>query len=518
MKYIITILTLFFFSFSFSQWTGVPQLPSSNIFTLFHKDNVLYAGGTNVIYVGTNRGQTWDSTTAIPQLSPVSSIINNIIVYKNELYASAPTKGVFKSPDGGATWQDISAGIFPKVTDFCEYRGDLYAATEGSFGNPVYKLDPVSRASWLSFNDGLSSISTVINSIIGTSSTLVAGANNNALYDYLPPNSTTWEERFLTNPPIVNEGVFDIISAHDTLFWPGKTGFFYMSTNNGLSWNFFGSRLVTGATFMVNAKQAVISSRYIFDGVNNTTLFYYLKKDSLQHPFRNFSVVADHFTWKIDILGDKLWDASDRGLFYMPLSGLPGISAADDSIAAVVLPVRFISLNANCEKGRVLLTWKTAQEQNSHRFDIEGSIDGSRWTVIGNLPAAGNSNNEKVYSFADNTLLQNNFYRIGEYDLDGKVQYSSILRSFCSAPDIFSVWPNPVRDRLFINIVSGNASQATINIFDSKGALVKTQTAGLFAGSNQLSADMKLMANGIYQLVVDWNKGQVKKTMRVVKQ
>ena len=519
MKLVITLALLLSFSTSFSQWTRVQQLPSSNIFTLFHKDSVLYAGGTNVIYVSNNKGQTWDSTTAIPQLSSVSSMINNIIGYKNELYASAPSKGVFKSLDGGTTWQNINTGIdsLATVTDFCEYRGDLYAATEGNLGSPIYKLDPVSRTNWLSFSDGLTSISTVINSIIGTSTTLVAGANNNALYDYLPPNSTTWEERFLTNPPIINEGAFDIITAHDTLFWPGKTGFFYMSTDNGLNWNFFGNRLVTGATFIVNAKQALISSRYIFDGVNNTTLFYYIKKDSLQHPFRNFSVVTDHFTWKIDILGDKLWDASDRGLFFMSLSDLPGISAADD-MAAVVLPVRFISLNANCEKNKVLLTWKTAQEQNSNRFDIERSVDGSHWTVIGNLQAAGNSSIEKTYSFTDNTPLQNNFYRIGEYDLGGRVQYSSILRSSCNTTDVFSVWPNPVHDRIFINIVSGNASQATINIFDSKGALVKTQRTNLLKGSNQLSADIKMLANGVYHLSVNWNNVQMKKTMQLVKQ
>src|ERR1700730_15468488 len=111
MKLIITITLLLSFSTSFSQWTRVQQLPSSNIFTLFHKDSVLYAGGTNVIYVSNNKGQTWDSTIAIPQLSSVSSMINNIIVYKKELYASAPSKGVFKSLDGGTTWQNISAGI-----------------------------------------------------------------------------------------------------------------------------------------------------------------------------------------------------------------------------------------------------------------------------------------------------------------------------------------------------------------------------------------------------------------------
>src|SRR6476660_2904130 len=105
MKLILTLLCLLYYINSFSQWTRVEQLPSSNIFTLFHKDSALYAGGTNVIYVSKNKGQTWDSTMAVPGLSPASSLIDNIIVYKNELYVSAASKGVFKSGDGGTTWQ-----------------------------------------------------------------------------------------------------------------------------------------------------------------------------------------------------------------------------------------------------------------------------------------------------------------------------------------------------------------------------------------------------------------------------
>ena len=87
-RILFTLTLLLSFSNSFSQWTRVQQLPSTNIFTLFHKDSVLYAAGTNVIYVSNNKGQTWDSTTAIPKLSSGSSMISHIIVYKNELYAA----------------------------------------------------------------------------------------------------------------------------------------------------------------------------------------------------------------------------------------------------------------------------------------------------------------------------------------------------------------------------------------------------------------------------------------------
>lgn len=514
MKYIITLTLILNFSSSFSQWTRVTELGVSDIFTLYHKDNALYAGGTDRIYVSSNKGLTWNATAPIPTLSQLD-VVSSIIIYKNELYAGVNHKGVFKSPDDGATWQNISTGIFPDVSDFCEFRGDLYAAT---LGNSVYKLNPANRNSWLEFNNGLSSISLVASSLAGTSNTLIAGTIRNGLYDYLPPGSTTWEERFLLPQVSVVEGAHDIVTAHDTLFWAGRTGRFYTSTDNGLNWNLFGNRLVTDNSPLADARQALVTSASFFNGVNSSTAFFYIKKDSLQNPFVNFSVVPDHFTHKIDILGGKLWDASNKGLFFMSLSDLPGITGIDDS-AAIVLPVHFISFNAKCEGSNVSLTWKTAKEQNSSHFDIERSVDGVRWTVIGNLPAAVNSSSERSYSFIDNSSLQNGYYHIAEYDLDGRVQYTSVLRSSCTiTDDMFTLWPNPAYNAVFINIAASNESQAMVRVFDSKGALVKVQRMRIMSGNNQLRTDIGSLANGVYSLQVDWNNGQMKKAVQVVKQ
>jgi Secretion system C-terminal sorting domain len=441
-------------------------------------------------------------------------LVTSIIVHKNELYAAAPNKGVFKSPDGGSTWQEISSGNDTlDVSDFCEFRGDLYAST---LGNSVYKLDPVTRNRWLSFKNGLGSISEVATALAATSNTMIAGTLNNGLYDYLPANSATWEERFLLPRISVNEGSFYIITAHDTLFWPGRTGFFYMSTDGGLNWNHFGNRLTTGNNSIVNAKQALLASRYFFDGVNFINAFYYLKKDSLQNQFVNFSVVPDRFTWQIDILGDKLWDATDRGLFFMPLSNLPGITSADDSLP-IILPVRFTSFTANCQSNKVLLTWITTQEQNSSHFKVEKSVDGISWKVTGNVPVDGHNTPAKNYSFTDNTSLQDNYYRIAEYDLDGKVQYTNVLKSTCDAAEALSLWPNPVHDIAFINIISANESQALIKVFDGKGALMKIKKVTVQKGSNQFSLDISSLASGIYSLSITSGDEQVNKVIQLIK-
>ena len=258
--------------------------------------------------------------------------------------------------------------------------------------------------------------------------------------------------------------------------------------------------------------------QYVFlTAANFLTAFFYIKKDSLQNPFVNFSVVPNHFTWKIDILGDKLWDASDHGLFFMPLSNLPGITAADDSMD-ITLPVNFISFNAKCESNKTILVWKTALQQNISHFNIEKSVDNTNWTTIGNLPAIGNSEIEKEYFFTDGISLQSSLYRIAQYNIDGKVIYSSILHSTCDVDDVVKSWPNPVHDILFMNIISGNQSHAAIKLFGSKGALVKTERAILVRGDNRLVLDISSLVNGVYFLLVEWKNGLMKKTMQIVKQ
>jgi hypothetical protein len=183
-----------------------------------------------------------------------------------------------------------------------------------------------------------------------------------------------------------------------------------------------------------------------------------------------------------------------------------------------ILAVHFTLFNATCREKKVLLTWQTAQEQNSRSFNIERSSGGISWTVIGNVRAAGNSSTESNYSFTDNNPLQNGFYRIVEHDLNGAIQYTSTRNTSCNMTDVFRIWPNPVQDEVFVNIVTTNLSQATLKLFDSKGALVKIQWAMVLPGTNSLRMSMKPMAAGVYVLSVNWENGQMKKAERLLKQ
>ncbi|HET6995537.1 MAG TPA: hypothetical protein VFI06_11175, partial [Chitinophagaceae bacterium] len=65
------------------------------------------------------------------------------------------------------------------------------------------------------------------------------------------------------------------------------------------------------------------------------------------------------------------------------------------------LPVQLISFNVVQQDRDGLLTWRTASEQNSNRFEIEQSNDGISFTKIGQVAGAGNSSTDIDYSFTD---------------------------------------------------------------------------------------------------------------------
>jgi hypothetical protein len=91
------------------------------------------------------------------------------------------------------------------------------------------------------------------------------------------------------------------------------------------------------------------------------------------------------------------------------------------------LPVTISKFTAAPSGNEALLQWQTATEQNSRNFIVQRSSDGSNFTDIATLDAAGNSQALLDYAYTDpQPLKNNNFYRLKQVDLDGKFIYSAV--------------------------------------------------------------------------------------------
>ncbi|HYF30777.1 MAG TPA: T9SS type A sorting domain-containing protein [Chitinophagaceae bacterium] len=255
--------------------------------------------------------------------------------------------------------------------------------------------------------------------------------------------------------------------------------------------------------------------------VNNTALNATLRLHYLNSDLYGVDEKSMVFAKSINngaTLTNEGFTSRDTVLNYVEKSGLNSLARFTLAAGNYALPVVISAFNVQCTRQGAVITWKTAQEQNSSHFNIESSVNGLQWIVSGTVQAAGSSPIERTYSFTDPSPAQKNFYRLAQYDKDGSAHYTNVERTACNLPDGFSVRPNPVKDKAFINIVAGNASQALVKVHDSKGALVKLQKESIVQGNNQVTINMTGLASGTYTVTVDWNDGQMKKAARVVKQ
>ncbi|MEO6685035.1 MAG: choice-of-anchor E domain-containing protein [Dyadobacter sp.] len=136
------------------------------------------------------------------------------------------------------------------------------------------------------------------------------------------------------------------------------------------------------------------------------------------------------------------------------------------------LPVKLISFKVNKEGAAANLTWKTTEEINSERFDIERSSNGKQWQTIGSVAAQGESAAVISYNFTDSEPMTGvNLYRLKMIDRDQTYAYSRINQLDFSGNTKFYVYPNPVADQLFLQTSSEDISR--IQVFNISGKLVK---------------------------------------------
>ncbi len=213
--------------------------------------------------------------------------------------------------------------------------------------------------------------------------------------------------------------------------------------------------------------------------------------------------VNDGISWN-DYNTNVTRDATNNVVTTSALSSI-NINELTLASADAPLPVFFSLFNAACVTAGVKLIWKTAQEINSKKFDVQRSADAVGWNVAGSVSAAGTSNSERSYTYTDVKTAPNSFYRIVEYDTDGKTITSSVIKSSCSFTESFTVYPNPARNVIIVSINVNAATNVIFNLYDAKGVLVKTVKANLLAGINQVQLNISTLANGTYILSAQWN-------------
>lgn len=180
------------------------------------------------------------------------------------------------------------------------------------------------------------------------------------------------------------------------------------------------------------------------------------------------------------------------------------------------LPVVLSAYKVACTNTGVSINWTTSQESNSDYFDIESSISGNIWSVIGKVLAKGNSNTPTDYVFKDG-LSDRKFYRLRMVDKDGKFSYSRVHTVNCgTALWSITTFPNPARNFVELTINGVNRHTLSVKMLNSAGQLFWQQQVALTNQYRKLSIPVSVLSPGIYYLVID--DPEYKQTITISKQ
>ncbi len=180
------------------------------------------------------------------------------------------------------------------------------------------------------------------------------------------------------------------------------------------------------------------------------------------------------------------------------------------------LPVSWLYVKALLNNNNGIISWGTASEGNTDRFEVEHSTDAIHFIKIGTLAASGSSNTTVHYSFTHTGLPQGmNYYRIKQLDRDGNYKYSVVVVLLNRNGLLHTIIaPNPVSDLLHI-IEPSQRMLLTADVYSSNGAQVVHKNINSNGQVNSLP--VKNLPRGVYQLVLKYENNEIK-TLSFVKQ
>jgi hypothetical protein len=197
--------------------------------------------------------------------------------------------------------------------------------------------------------------------------------------------------------------------------------------------------------------------------------------------------------------GDSVFTVPTCGTFNVFLAGYSNPSGGGSQCttpapviqSTTAVPVTYGNIEVKSERNVVILNWNTLSEINNDRFEIERSLDGKKFNLIGEVRGNGTSNLLNSYSFVDDSAFTGvNYYRLKQIDHDGQYEYSKVVTINFSGKINFSMISNFISEEI---LLTAN-NETTISIFNYTGKFIRSQR--IMNGS--VSIDFTDQPSGIY--------------------
>lgn len=155
---------------------------------------------------------------------------------------------------------------------------------------------------------------------------------------------------------------------------------------------------------------------------------------------------------------------------YFMVTALDKNNNESEANTVIALPVSGLNLTVKLSGNTALINWTTLTEMATKQFNVERSTDGRNFTFVATVTAAGNSNTPRTYAVQDFLSAEGSYrYRIRSVDRDGRSSYSAVKTIAYKAPKVVTAAPNPFRNGININGLTG---VKRLDVIDISGRVV----------------------------------------------
>ncbi len=308
-------ICLFFSTQIFAQWQKVDSVPGEIIYSLSASGGTFIAGTSNSVYLSNDNGSLWASSSII---SNDAGSVETAIVFNNDLFVGTVPAGVFKSTDNGLTWNELNNGLAGlgarSISSFVQRDGRLYVST---FGAGVFELDNLTGTQWNPYQNNFPvGISGTVTDMILSSGTLITSGGGNGYIYRNKSGSDQWEESFVFNALPDAFIISDLYSDGNYIF-AGSNYRIHSSSDDGITWNYLYDGLPNGFDYYLAGLAGRIFT--ITNGISGSALFVSNNNGSSWNYVNNISTP---YVYRIMVIGDKLFAATETGLYFLPLSAV----------------------------------------------------------------------------------------------------------------------------------------------------------------------------------------------------
>ena len=175
-----------------------------------------------------------------------------------------------------------------------------------------------------------------------------------------------------------------------------------------------------------------------------------------------------------------------------------------------LLPVTMSSFVGECDGDSKEFKWETSSEQDNDYFTLEHSTNGLDFEPVSTIDGAGTSNEPNSYSVGVTDGDRFKYYRLTQTDINGVTRTWNTIATDCdNASMVFSVYPNPAQNELFISLDQKIEGSLVVLVYDDLGKTVQNMTVRPNQ-SNELKINLEKLATGNFVVEV-WSNDQSKR-------